>query len=89
MPPDGLPYGEGFKLPEVSASKDGEYFRLYYEPQLNISPRLYKFSLSKGKWIYMETDRRRETTSHKPSHSEIFNRTTKLGTTGKLPKDNK
>jgi hypothetical protein len=69
MPPDGLPYGEGFKLPEVSASKDGEYFRLYYEPQLNISPRLYKFSLSKGKWIYMETDRRRETTSHKPSHS--------------------
>lgn len=89
MPPDGLPYGEGFKLPEVSASKDGEYFRLYYDPQLNISPRLYKFSLSKGKWIYMETDRRRETTSHKPSHSEIFNRTTKLGTTGKLPKDNK
>lgn len=89
MPPDGLPYGEGFKLPEVSTSKDGEYFRLYYEPQLNISPRLYKFSLSKGKWIYMETDRRRETTSHKPSHSEIFNRTTKLGTTGKLPKDNK
>lgn len=88
MPPDGLPYTEGFKLPDVGSSRDGEYFRLNYDPNLNIPPRLYKFSLSKGKWIYMETDRRRENTSHKPSHSELFNNTTPLKNGLRtLPKD--
>ena len=90
IPPDGLPYGEGFKLPDVGTAKDGDYFRLYYDPKLNISPRLYKFSLAKGKWIYMETDRRRESTSHKPSHAEMFNRTTQFTPGAKtLPKASK
>jgi hypothetical protein len=90
IPPDGLPYMEGYKLPEVSSAKDGDYFRLYYDPKLNISPRLYKFSLAKGKWIYMETDRRRENSSHKPSHAEMFNRTVPLKNgIRQLPKDDK
>lgn len=89
IPPDGLPFGEGFKLPEITNAKDGDYFRLYYDPKLNISPRLYKFSLAKGKWIYMETDRRRESTSHKPSHAEMFNRTTPVNGLKTLPKDKK
>lgn len=79
IPPDGAPYTEGFTLPDVQKSKDGQYFRLLYDPKLNIQPRLYKFSLAKGKWIYLETDRRTRTTSHKPSQNEIFNNTTQMG----------
>ena len=90
IPPDGLPFDEGFKLPDLASSKDGQYFRLNYDPKLNIMPRLYKFSLAKGKWVYMETDRRRETTSHKPSQNELFTNTTLLKPGLKvLPKDAK
>lgn len=78
MPPDGLPYTEGMKLPDISSSKDGAFHRLTYDPQFNMSPRLYKFSLAKNKWIYVETDRRGETNSHKPSQRELLNNTTPI-----------
>lgn len=67
MPPNGEPYGEGYKLPDISASNDGDYFRLNYPQHMNIPPRLYKFSLLKNRWIYQETDRRDMYSSHKPS----------------------
>jgi hypothetical protein len=67
LPPNGLPYGEGYKLPDPLSSSDGDYFRLNYEKDMNIPTRLYKFSASKGRWIYVETDRRFENSSHKPS----------------------
>ena len=74
----------------VLKAKDGEYFRLLYDPKLNIQPRLYKFSMAKGKWFYMETDRRTRSTSHRPSQNEIFNNTTKMSQSAKvLPKDKK
>lgn len=78
IPPDGKPYTEGFKMPDITKSKEGDYFRLNYDPALNIPPRLFKFSLAKGKWIFVESDKRQITSSHKPSQTEIFNNTTRL-----------
>lgn len=67
IPPDGLPYGEGYQLPPILNSQDGDYFRLNYPESSNIPTRLYKFSLLKNSWIYMETDLRKSMSSHKPA----------------------
>lgn len=67
LPPDGKPYGEGYKLPDMDSCQDGDYFRLNYPAELKVPARLYQFSLYKRKWIYIETDRRAENSSHKPS----------------------
>lgn len=75
LPPDGLPYTSGFKLPDVSTATDNQYFRLEYDPKTKIAARLYKFSAVKNKWIYVETDRRGERTAHKPSQREVLERT--------------
>lgn len=76
FPPDGGAYTTGFKLPDVAGQVDGAYFRLEYDPALKIPARLYKFSGVKNKWMYLETDRRTERTSMKPSQLEILDRTT-------------
>jgi hypothetical protein len=67
LPPNGEPYGEGYKLPDITVATDGEYYRLNYESSTNIPARLYKFSAIKNRWLYVETDRRGEYSSHKPS----------------------
>jgi hypothetical protein len=72
LPPDGQPYLSGFKLPDVSSGVDGQFFRLEYDPQLNIAARLYKFSGVKNKWIFVETDRRGERSAHRPSQIAIL-----------------
>ena len=72
LPPDNLPYGEGYALPDMDTAKDGDYFRLLYAPELKVPPRLYQFSLYKRKWIYIETDRRGEYSSHKPSAQKML-----------------
>lgn len=73
MPPDGQPYETGFKLPAKGDAKDGDFFRLEYDPKLNMQARLYKFSHLKNSWILVETDRRNERSSHKPSQLAILN----------------
>lgn len=83
LPPDGQPYGEGYKLPDVAGVSDGTFYRLNYDPVLKISSRLYKFSGTKNQWIWVETDRRGERNSHKPSQREIFERTHTLSLTSK------
>lgn len=84
LPPDGQPYKTGFgKLPEVSGSTDGDWFRLEYDPKLNIAARLYKFSSIKNKWIFAETDRRTAKNSLRPSQLEILNRTQTMSLTSK------
>ena len=72
LPPNGLPYGEGFKLPETTTVSDGDYFRLYYPPETKIPPRLYRFSTLKNRWVYQETDRRGEYSSYKPTVRSIL-----------------
>lgn len=73
LPPDGQPYTTGFKLPDVAGQTDGAFFRLEYDPRLNIAARLYKFSSIKNAWLYVETDRRSINTAHTPSQLEVFN----------------
>ena len=84
LPPDGLPYETGYSnLPDVAGMTDGAYFRLEYPPQLNLPARLYKFSLVKNKWIYVETDRRSARSAHTPSAQTIFNMVNKVSPTVK------
>jgi hypothetical protein len=84
LPKDGQPYDTGFgKLPDVAGAQDGAYFRLEYDPKMAIPARLYKFSGVKGKWIYVETDRRTARSAHRPSQLEIFNRTDTMSLTSK------
>ncbi len=83
LPPDGQDYEEGFKLPDVSSATDGDFFRLNYDPALKIASRLYKFSAIKNQWLWVETDRRSERSSHKPSQREIFDRTQTMSMTSK------
>jgi hypothetical protein len=72
LPPDGAEYEEGYKLPDMDTCQDGQYYRLIYPPELNVPARLYQFSLYKRKWIYIETDRRGEQSSHKPSAQRML-----------------
>lgn len=72
LPPDGAPYKSGFKLPDVSEANDLDFFRLEYDPKLKIPARLYKFSIVKNKWMYVETDNRSIRSSSTPSQKEIF-----------------
>jgi len=84
LPPDGAPYETGFgKLPDVAGAVDGSYFRLEYPPEMNLAARLYKFSQVKNKWIYVETDRRNQRSSHTPSQRTILNMATKVSPTTK------
>jgi hypothetical protein len=83
LPPDGGHYETGFKLPDVAGIKDGAYFRLEYDPKLNMAARLYKFSEVKNKWMYSETDRRNQRSSHTQSQREILNMQTKISPTSK------
>lgn len=84
MPPNGLSFTEGFKLPDPSQSSDGQYFRLNYPPETKIPTRLYRFSAIKNRWIYQETDRRGEYSSHKPSVRSILESDTKQSLKKKL-----
>ena len=83
LPPDGQAYTEGFKLPDVGTAVDRQFYRLNYDPKLKIASRLYMFSAIKNQWIWVETDRRGERNSHKPSQREIFERTQTMSMTAK------
>lgn len=83
LPPDGQPYTEGFKLPDVAGVLDGTYFRLNYDPATNIPSRLYRFNGTTNMWKYVETDRRSKKNSHKPSQRQIFETTQTMSLTTK------
>ena len=84
LPPNNEPYGEGFKLPDITSATDGEYFRLYYPPETKIPARLYRFSAIKNRWIFLETDRRGEYSSFKPSVQAIMQSNTKRNLSDKV-----
>lgn len=83
LPPDAQAYTEGFKLPDVGTAVDNQFFRLNYDPKTKIPSRLYKFSAVKNQWVWVETDRRSERNSHKPSQREIFNQSAVISMTTK------
>ncbi len=71
MPPNGAPFTEGPEFPENP--KDGDYHRLTYEGLAgNIPARLYRYSASKGRWVYLETDKRSFFSRTKPILQELL-----------------
>jgi hypothetical protein len=66
LPPNGLPYTEGDTYP--TNPKDEDYHRLTYMGMNdNIPPRLFRWSMVKNRWIFCETDRRKQYNKMKPS----------------------
>lgn len=64
LPPNGLPFTEGPAFPDNP--KDRDYHRLTFA-KADIPTRLYRFSVKKNRWIYLETDRRFEFDERKPT----------------------
>lgn len=59
IPQNGAPYTEGPEMP--SSPNDGDYHRLTYEGlSKDVPARLYRYSVTSHRWIYLETDRRAE-----------------------------
>ena len=71
MPPNNAPFTEGDEFPDVPTH--GDYHRLTYSQlSSDVPPRLYRYSGSKGRWIFLETDRREQYNSDKPLLSEFL-----------------
>lgn len=76
IPPNNAPYTEGSSFP--SSPKNGDYHRLQYEGlSKDVPARLYRYSTLKGKWVYLETDRRAEYNSPKKTLKEFLNPSTR------------
>ena len=73
MPPNSEPFTEGNELPTDNV-KDGDYHRLTYTHINDDLPtRLYRYSGTKGRWIFMEQDRRAQLNSAIPILEEFVN----------------
>lgn len=73
MPPNGLPYTEGDEFP--ANPSNGDYHRLTYTNiGTNIPVRLHRYSAAKGRWIYLETDRKSFIDDHRPILHEFIDR---------------
>jgi hypothetical protein len=71
LPPNQLPYTEGDVFP--ATAKDGDYHRMIYTgTAAGIPAKLYRWSDSKARWIYMETDRRSQYNQDKPVLQEFL-----------------
>ena len=71
MPQNGAFYTEGPDLP--TTGKDGDYHRLTYAGLAkDVPPRLYRYSATKSRWIYLETDRRQQFNRQKAVMSEYL-----------------
>jgi len=59
MPQNGDPYTEGPTFPQ--SPSEGDYHRLTYVGTASgIPAKLYRWSTTKMRWVYLETDRRAE-----------------------------
>lgn len=73
LPPNGIDYTEGDSLPDISTAKDEQYHRLTYTGiNKDIPARLFKFSLIKNRWLFMESDKRAENNPIKPRLLEYY-----------------
>jgi len=72
LPPNGLSYTSGDSFPPNPIN--GDYHRVTYDDiSTNIPARLYRWSEVKDRWIYMETDRRKQHNKYKTSLSNKIN----------------
>ena len=64
MPQNGAPYTEGPDFP--TAPKQGDYHRLTYEGLAKDVPaRLYRYSTTKSRWVFLESDKRAQYNNQK------------------------
>jgi len=72
IPKNGDSYTEGNDFPPTPS--DGDYHRLTYNGLAEgMPPRLHRFSIKKGRWIFLEADRRVEYDPQKPSLQTLKN----------------
>lgn len=69
LPPDGKPYTEGDTFPPAPA--DRAFHRLTY-PNTHINTRLFVFSSAKNRWIFLEEDKRKTPSSHRPTVKSLM-----------------
>lgn len=71
IPPNGLPYTTGIVFP--TNPKDKDYHRMVYEGMAdNIPARLFRYSASKNRWIYIESDLRSVYSPTKPTINKLL-----------------
>ncbi|MGI0076582.1 MAG: discoidin domain-containing protein [Nitrosopumilaceae archaeon] len=71
MPPNNSTFTEGDAFPVDPSDK--VYHRLTYSTLSKFyPPRLYRFSVAKGRWIFLEKDRRQEFDPGKPKINEYL-----------------
>lgn len=71
MPPNNAPFTEGTEFP--SSPTHGDYHRMTYTGlSKDVPARLYRYSSSKGRWIFLEKDRRAEFDPNKPRLQEFL-----------------
>jgi len=80
LPPNGLPYTEGDVMP--ASPSDGDWHRLTYTGyDASIPARLFRYSVAKGRWVFMESDKRSASDMTKPVLQEF------LGSSTRTPSD--
>jgi hypothetical protein len=76
IPQNGIEYTEGTTFPANPA--DGDYHRLVYTGLAKDVPaRLHRWSTTKGRWVYLETDRRAQFNLTQPVLNEYLMSSTK------------
>lgn len=71
IPENNADYTQGPTLPP--SGTNGEYFRVVYEGLARDVPaRLYRWSDAKGRWVYLETDRRAQYNDQKSKLDEYL-----------------
>ena len=82
LPPNGAAYTEGPSYP--TDPKNNDYHRLTYVG-LNdpIPPRLFRYSLAKMRWVFMEEDKRMRSNSKKPQLTQYIDNGVDVITIGK------
>jgi hypothetical protein len=76
MPQNGDDFTEGTTFPP--SPSDGDYHRLTYTGLAkDVPPRLYRWSITKGRWVYLETDRRLQFNNQKAVIEEYLTSSTR------------
>ena len=71
MPPNGKPFTEGTEFP--GSPTHGDYHRMTYEGlSKDVPARLFRYSEQKGRWVFLEKDRRAEFDPNKPRLQEFL-----------------
>ncbi len=71
MPPNNAPFTEGEHFPPNP--QHGDYHRVVYTGlSKDVPARLYRYSVAKGRWVFLEKDKRAEHNPAKPTLEEYL-----------------